>query len=340
MDRAVNRELEGSDMELKDVLAGRIEIVNRALNEALEGAENEKLQAAMRHIPMAGGKRLRPILAMLCADAISGSGERTVPFGVSLELIHNFTLLHDDVMDQDELRRGVKTVHVLFDEATAINAGDVLFAQAFETLSITDVKDSALRGLVRNVATAVRKIGEGQQMDKDFENRTDISRNDYLKMIEYKTAQLFQTAAEGGAVIAEGTDEQIAAMREYGRLLGMGFQIWDDYLDLKADEKLLGKPIGSDIKNGKRTLMMVHALERLDGEKKDRFMKILGNQNATQEEVMGAIALMDEVGSTGYAKELAEDYADKSKDLLSVLPDSEHKNILIKITDYMVQRNK
>ena len=150
-------------MELKDMLAGRIEIVNKALNEALDVAGHEKLQAAMRHIPMAGGKRLRPILAMLCADAISDSGIRTVPFGVTLELIHNFTLLHDDVMDQDDLRRGVKTVHVLFDEATAINAGDVLFARAFEILSNTDVKDSVLRVLVRNVAAAVRKIGEGQQ---------------------------------------------------------------------------------------------------------------------------------------------------------------------------------
>jgi geranylgeranyl diphosphate synthase type I len=327
-------------MELKDTLAGRIDIVNNALNEALDVAGHEKLQAAMRHIPMAGGKRLRPVLAMLCADAISGSGARTVPFGVTLELIHNFTLLHDDVMDQDELRRGVKTVHVLFDEATAINAGDVLFARAFETLSDIDVQDGALRVLVRNVAAAVQKIGEGQQMDKDFENQTDISRDDYLKMIEYKTAQLFQAAAEGGAIIAEGTEEQISALREYGRLLGMGFQIWDDYLDLKADEKLLGKPVGSDIKNGKRTLMVVHALERLEGEKKDEFMRILGNQNATQEEVQGAIAIMDDVGSNVHAKELAEDYAAKSKELLSVLSESEHKNILLEITDYIVQRNK
>lgn len=327
-------------MELKDMLADRIETVNRALDEALDVAEHTKLQEAMRHIPMAGGKRLRPVLAMLCADAISGTGGRTVPFGVSLELIHNFTLLHDDVMDQDELRRGVKTVHVLYDEATAINAGDVLFARAFETLSNTDVKDGELRVLVRNVAAAVRKIGEGQQMDKDFETGTVISLNDYLKMIEYKTAQLFQTAAEGGAIIAGGSEEQIAALREYGRLLGMGFQIWDDYLDLKADEKLLGKPVGSDIKNGKRTLMVVHAMERLEGNKKDEFMNMLGDQDATQESVKRAIALMDEVGSTAYAKELAEDYAEKSKELLSVLPDSEHKAILLKITDYMVQRKK
>jgi geranylgeranyl diphosphate synthase type I len=177
-------------------------------------------------------------------------------------------------------------------------------------------------------------------MDKDFENSTDISRDDYLKMIEYKTAQLFQAAAEGGAIIAGGSEDQIAAMSEYGRLLGMGFQIWDDYLDLKADEDLLGKPVGSDIKNGKRTLMVVHALERLEGDKKTEFMRVLGDLDASEEDVKDAIALMDEVGSTDYAKELAEDYAGKSKELLSWLPESEHKEILMKITDYMVQRKK
>ncbi len=259
---------------------------------------------------------------------------------MTLELIHNFTLLHDDVMDKDELRRGVKTVHVLFDEATAINAGDVLFARAFETLTMTDVNDAVLRELVREVAGAVRNIGEGQQLDKDFENRTDISEGDYLKMIEYKTAMLFQIAVKGGAMIGEGSEEQINAMAEYGRLLGMGFQIWDDYLDLKADEDLLGKPVGSDIRNGKRTLMVVHALARLEGEERNKFLSVLGNQNASQDEVRKALQLMDNVGSTGYAEKMALDFAKKSKELLSVLPESEHKELLGKITDYMVRRRR
>ncbi|UCE72981.1 MAG: polyprenyl synthetase family protein, partial [Methanomassiliicoccales archaeon] len=186
-------------MELKSMLSDRIDAVNIALTGALDVGGQDKLRRAITHIPMAGGKRLRPVLAMLTADAVSEKGDKAVPFGVALELIHNFTLLHDDVMDKDELRRGVKTVHVLFDEATAINAGDVLFARAFEMLSTTDVSDAVLRNLVREVAEAVRNIGEGQQLDKDFEMRTDISENDYLKMIEYKTAMLFQIAAKGGA---------------------------------------------------------------------------------------------------------------------------------------------
>lgn len=327
-------------MELKDMLSDRIQAVNEALEVALDVGEHDNLRQAIRHIPMAGGKRLRPVLAMLTADAISESGEKVIPFGVSLELIHNFTLLHDDVMDKDSLRRGVKTVHVLFDEATAINAGDVLFARAFETLSTIEVSDAVIRNLVREVAETVRDIGEGQQLDKDFEQRTDITEEDYLKMIEYKTARLFQIASKGGAMIAQGTKEQVNAMSEYGRLLGMGFQIWDDYLDLKADESLLGKPVGSDIKNGKRTLMVVHALARLEATEKETFLKVLGNQNASSDDVNGAIALMDNVGSTSYAEQMALDFAKRSKELLEVLPESEHREILNKITDYMVQRKK
>lgn len=327
-------------MDLGSILKGRINSVNLALENALDVGDSNKLRNAISHIPMAGGKRLRPVLAMITADAISENGEKTIPFGVALELIHNFTLLHDDVMDKDELRRGVKTVHVLYDEATAINAGDVLFARAFEVLSTTDVNNAVLRKLVRETAETVRNIGEGQQLDKDFENRTDIKENDYLKMIEYKTAMLFKIATRGGAMIAGGSEEQIKAMEDYGKLLGMGFQIWDDYLDLKADEKLLGKPVGSDIKNGKRTLMVVHALARLKGEDKNAFLSVLGNYNSSQEDVRNAIELMDQVGSTKYAEQMAHDFAQKSKELLDALPDSEHKDILIKFTDYMVEREK
>jgi geranylgeranyl diphosphate synthase type I len=312
-------------MDIKNMLNDKIEMVNLALKDVLDVGEQEKLRRAVQHIPMAGGKRLRPVLAMLTADAISNSGKKALPFGITLELIHNFTLLHDDVMDKDELRRGVKTVHVLFDEATAINAGDVLFARAFETLTTTNVDGTVLKKLVREVAQAVRNIGEGQQLDKDFENRIDITEKDYMKMIEYKTARLFQIAAKGGAMIAEGTEEQIRSMTDYGRLLGIGFQIWDDYLDLKADENLLGKPVGSDIKNGKRTLMVVH---------------VLGDQNASQQNVARAIEILDITGSTSYAEQMALDFAKKSKELLEVLPQSEHKDILGKITDYMVQRRE
>jgi len=325
-------------MELMERLEPRRKTVNEALIKMLDVGEVAKLKKAMNHLPLAGGKRLRPILAMLVADAISGSGNKTIPFGNALEIIHNFTLVHDDIMDKDDLRRGKKTVHVSFDEPTAIIAGDALFALAFETLASLEVEDSKIRILLKDVAHVVREIAEGQQMDMDFEDRLDVNEEEYLKMIKEKTAVLFAVAAKGGAIIADGTEKQIKSMEEYGRLLGMGFQIWDDYLDISAKEKGLGKPVGSDIKNGKRTLMVVHALKRMNDEDRKRFLSVLGNENASTEEVNSAIALLEKIGSINYAKTMAFNFASEAKKRLDVLPQSEHKELLNDFVDFMVKR--
>ncbi len=325
-------------MELMERLEPRRKTVNEALIKMLDVGEVAKLKKAMNHLPLAGGKRLRPILAMLVADAVSNKGKKTIPFGNALEIIHNFTLVHDDIMDNDNLRRGKKTVHTLFDETIAILAGDALFALAFEILATLEVNDSKIRILLKDMARVVRKISEGQQMDMDFENRLDVSEEEYLKMIEKKTAALFAMAAKGGAIIADGTEKQIKSMEEYGRLLGIGFQIWDDYLDVSGKERKLGKPVGSDIKNGKRTLMVVHALKRLNGEERKRFLSVLGNENASWEAVSSAIALLEKAGSISYAKTLAFDFAAKAKKQLDVLSPSESKEILNDFVDFMVKR--
>ena len=325
-------------MELMERLEPRRKTVNEALIKMLDVGDVAKLKKAMNHLPLAGGKRLRPILAMLVADAVSNKGKKTIPFGNALEIIHNFTLVHDDIMDNDNLRRGKKTVHTLFNETTAILAGDALFALAFEILATLEVNDSKIRILLKDMARVVRKISEGQQMDMDFENRLDVSEEEYLKMIEKKTAALFAMAAKGGAIIADGTEKQIKSMEEYGRLLGMGFQIWDDYLDVSGKERKLGKPVGSDIKNGKRTLMVVHALKRLNDEDRKRFLSVLGNENASLKAVNSAIALLEKIGSINYAKTMAFNFAAEAKKRLDVLPQSEHKELLNDFVDFMVKR--
>ncbi len=326
-------------MELMERLETRRKTVNEALIKMLDVGDVAKLKKAMNHLPLAGGKRLRPILAMLVADAVSNKGKKTIPFGNALEIIHNFTLVHDDIMDNDDLRRGKKTVHTLFDETIAILAGDALFALAFEILATLEVNDSKIRILLKDMARVVRKISEGQQMDMDFENRLNVSEEEYLEMIEKKTAALFAMAAKGGVIIADGTEKQIKSMEEYGRLLGMGFQIWDDYLDVSAKEKRLGKPVGSDIKNGKRTLMVIHALKRLNDEERKRFLSVLGNENASLEAVNSAIALLEKVGSINYARTMAFNFTAEAKKRLDVLPQSEHKEILNDFVDFMVKRD-
>jgi geranylgeranyl diphosphate synthase type I len=322
---------------MKEILE-RATIIDEYLMKYLEDGKPEKLIRAVRHYPEAGGKRLRPVLAMLVADAISGKERESIPFGCCLEIIHNFTLIHDDVMDEDPMRRGRPAVHVLFDVPTAIIAGDAMFARGFEVLAEVEVAPEKTRRLLSLVAKTVWIIAEGQQMDIDFENSDSVTVDEYLEMIEKKTAILFACAAQGAAMIAEGSEEQEKDMFEYARLLGLGFQIWDDVLGITADEKKLGKPVGSDIRNGKRTLVILHALENADEEDKKIIFSTLGRENATNEEVAGIIEALERTGSIEFAKNKAMDYARRAKKCLESLPDSESKELLKGLVDYSVKR--
>ncbi|MCK4718550.1 MAG: polyprenyl synthetase family protein [Thermoplasmata archaeon] len=324
-------------MELTDMIKDRIKLVNDNIVPSIQ-ADVPALQDAMRHYPVAGGKRLRPVMALVVSAAVGGNDEKTLPYALALEMTHNFTLIHDDLMDHDSLRRGRKAVHVLWGEATAINSGDALFALAFRLLAKVEVGHAVFLEILEDFSRMVQGIAEGQQLDMDFEKMKKVTEEEYLIMVEKKTALMFQYAAKGGALIGGGTRQQVEAMSEYGRLLGIGFQIWDDLLDIEADEEALGKPVGSDIKNGKRTLAAVWALENLDGANKEAFLKAYGNQNATKEDMAGAVEAMQKGGAIAYAKKQALAYAEKSKELLGVLSPSKEKDILLYVVDYMVNR--
>lgn len=329
-------------VDVNKELARMAKRVDKALLPYLETGDYEKLRRAMAHYPEAGGKRLRPTMAIKVAQAVGGEGRDAVPFGCALEIIHNFTLVHDDVMDQDEMRRGRPAVHVLYDVPTAIIAGDALFALAFEILAKTKVDGERLRRLLRSVSRTVYLVAEGQQMDIDFESSPDVTMGAYMEMVEKKTAVLFACAAEGGAIIGGGTERQIRDMREYARLLGIGFQIWDDVLGLTADQKVLGKPVGSDIRNGKRTLIAVHAMETLgpSGKRKHvKVLKALGDEHATDEEVRDVIDLFHDLGSLDYVKDMALDYAGRAKKKLRSLPGSRDREFLGALVDFSVGRS-
>ncbi|MEM3852233.1 MAG: polyprenyl synthetase family protein [Methanomassiliicoccales archaeon] len=327
-------------MSVMDRLSGRRALINREIEIALAVGENETLRSAMKHYPLAGGKRLRPLIAFLAADAISGAGEATVPFGAGLELIHNFTLVHDDIMDHADMRRGITSVHKKFDMPTAILAGDALFALAFEEICRLKVDDVLLRIILNDTAVAVREVAEGQQMDMEFEKRDDVGINEYLTMVGKKTARLYFAAARIGAIIARGSIEQIRAMGECGHLMGIGFQIWDDVLDLEGDEEKTGKPFGGDLREGKRTLMIVHALGSLKGEDKKDLLSVLGNQKASRRMLQDSIELLHNCGSISYAKNFALEYMREAREKLSLLPDGEAKDLLTDLMDYMVRREE
>jgi geranylgeranyl diphosphate synthase type I len=328
-------------MDIVKEMARTAKDIDNALLPYLDVGKHDKLRKAMKHYPEAGGKRLRPLMAITVAEAVGGRGRAAIPFGCCLEIIHNFTLVHDDVIDQDPVRRGRPAVHVLYDIPTAIIAGDALFAIAYRVLAETDVDGEGLRRLVRSVSDTVYLIAEGQQMDVDNEDSPDVTIDAYLEMVEKKTAVLFACAAEGGAIIGRGSERQIKDMFEYARLLGIGFQIWDDVLGLEGEEKVLGKPVGSDIRNGKRTLILLHAMEQLgDKGRKEKkgVLRALGNDQATEAEVKKVIDLFRELGSIEYAKQRTLQYAAEAKAKLACIEDSREKDLLEQLVDFAVGR--
>jgi geranylgeranyl diphosphate synthase type I len=329
--------------QLYDVLNKYKRRIDARIDKYLQIGENQILRSAMRYYPLGGkktGKRLRPICAMLVADAISKRGFATIPFGICIELIHNFTLVHDDIIDKDEWRHGERTAHIVYGVETAINTGDALFARAFEILGYAKYQPEITTILLQDVATTVRKIAEGQQWDMDFEKRFDITEDAYLKMIGYKTAALFQLATKGGALIAGGSKKQIKNMAEYGRLIGLGFQIQDDLLDVTGDAQKRGKDFGSDIRNGKRTIIVCHALHHMSTADKKKFLNIFGSKNASLNDIKNAVMLLEKIGSIQYAASKASEFSKKAQKMLAVLEDSKYKDTLYQLTSYMVTREK
>ncbi len=325
-------------MDLTQELITRATRFNKALTSYLQNGEPKVLYDAVRHLPFAGGKRLRPVIAMIACESVCGNSERAIPFSMSLELLHNFTLVHDDIMDHSQLRRNKPSVHVKFGEPTAIMAGDLLFAKSFEVMHMLEVDDATFKKLDYLLVNCIREICEGQQLDVGFEQQKYITEQEYLEMIRKKTAVLFSLATEGGTIIGDGTPDQINGLKTYGTVLGLAFQIWDDYLDISSNEKTLGKDIGNDIRNGKKTLIAVHALRTATGPQKKLLDSSFGNKQATEQEVKNVFSAFQQLGSIEYAKKKALDYNTRAKNALSSLPDSGEKQILQELADYVMKR--
>jgi len=327
-------------MDLKQVLEDKASFFNKELEQFLKNGKPPTLYNAARHLPMAGGKRLRPCIAMLSCEAVSGKIKNVMPYAIALELLHNFTLVHDDIMDKSKLRRNMPSVHMKYGEPTAIMAGDLLFTKAFEAMHNLSLNLQIFKKLEYGMINCIREICEGQQLDIEFEIRNDVTEQEYLEMIRKKTAVLFQLSSEGGALSCDGSKEVVNALSEYGESLGLAFQIQDDCLDISSDEETLGKDIGNDIRNGKKTLIAVHCLNNASGENKILLSKIFGNKNATNEEVKKIYKLFIEIGSVEYAKNAAIKYNEKAKNALSVLRNSNAKEALIQLADYSIRREK
>ncbi|MBC7120721.1 MAG: polyprenyl synthetase family protein [Candidatus Methanosuratus sp.] len=289
------------------------------------------------HLPSHGGKRMRPYLVIKSCEAVGGEKESAVTPAAAVELLHNFTLVHDDIMDNDIMRRGVPTVHVLWGTPTAILAGDLLFAEAFDAILGSTLDDYRARRVASILAKATIRLSVGQFQDMSFEGRDDILEEEYLEMISGKTATLFRACAEIGAVIGGGREEIIAKLGEYGWNLGMAFQIFDDYLGMTSSEDELGKSVGNDLREGKKTLIVIKGMQT---KSKDAIKSLLGNRNTPQAELSSLISSLREEGVLDYVRGKAMGYVEDAKRALSCLPDSNPKESLVQLVEFAVKRRK
>lgn len=319
-------------MDLFTYLETVADEVDTALEREFGGLPGE-LNKASAHLLVAGGKRLRPAVVMLAADMIKkGRSQEIFPAALALEVTHTFTLIHDDIMDGDAVRRGVPTVHTVWNEPTGILAGDVLYAHAFKLICTAIAADAAKVRSVTTLANACAELCEGQHMDMSFEDRDDVDEWEYIEMVSKKTGILYAAAAAIGATLAGCSAHQAQSLYEWGLSSGIAFQIQDDYIDLMADSSKSGKDRASDLRQGKQTLVAILAREK--GIDLSKYRK----PDLTAGEIDEAIALLEEGGVLEEVRGIAQSRVERAKSMLSIFPDCDEKDCLMQITDYFVSR--
>ena len=328
---------ENSASNVLAALGQHRDVVEEIIHENLSKIQQERLRGAMSHLFTGGGKRLRAIMPRLVGDAVGNGHQGHYTLGACIEIIHNFTLVHDDIMDQDPIRRGLDAVHVAYDDPTAINAGDAMLALGFEMLADSShIQDSQLRHVVSAIGQMVRHVAEGQQEDFEFEDRDSVSEEEYISMIAGKTSAMFETCAETGAILAGADSETVANMANWGLNLGLCFQIMDDYIDMTSDTETLGKPAGSDIVQGKRTLIAIHALE--SGADLPTFHKLFGTESTDTSELAVAVQELNDNGSIQYALDRAMEHHRIAHGCLDKLEQTPAVDLLRDMTDFQLVR--
>ncbi len=269
--------------DAKMYFARLAELINGDLSSAVTTEFPPSLYNPMRYVLSSTGKRFRPILLIMSCEAVGGTARTAYEASLAIEILHNFTLVHDDIMDNDDLRRGRPTVHKKWNESIAILAGDGLIALAYRYLLMTE--SPRLRKIIKIFSEAIINICEGQALDKDMEDLSEVSINDYLYMIERKTGVLMGISAEIGALLGKSSRKQVEALSRFGLDLGLAFQIQDDLLDIVSEETVLGKDLGSDIAEGKKTYPILKFIENGPGKEAGYVRDILSSRNASAKDI-------------------------------------------------------
>ena len=309
--------------------------INNILSKALKGRKPVSLYEPGTYILNSGGKRLRPMLVLLSAKAVGGTFKNSYNAAAAVEMLHNFTLVHDDIMDNADKRRGRLTLHKKYDHNTAILAGDSLLSVAYEYL-LKDCNGNT-RELISSFTHGLIEVCEGQSMDTDFESRKNVSLSDYLIMIKKKTAAMAEMCCRIGAILGGGSSVQVSALGNYGLNLGIAFQIQDDLLDISADEKKFGKTIGGDLVEGKKTFLFLEALEKSRGEDRKLLLKIIEKEGIRRNQVLKYKQLYEKLGVLDDARKQIQVYTKKALSSIKIL-DKENYDIFLWLADSLINR--
>ena len=289
--------------------------------------EPSNLYDPVSYILTLKGKRLRPILTLMATDIFSNSYKAGLDAALAVEVFHNFSLVHDDIMDSAELRRGNKTVHKKWNVSTGILSGDVMLIQAYQLFE--NYEGEVFVDLAKLFSKTAIEVCEGQQYDVDFETRDNVKTSDYLKMITYKTAVLLGASMKMGAIIARASKEDQDKIYDFGKYLGIAFQLQDDYLDAFGDETKFGKKIGGDILENKKTYLYLKAIEFLSEDKKNQLLGLYTNNNSSEEKIKTTKALFEESGSVDYTVKEIKKYTNSAFEILESLNISAEKKKLL-----------
>ena len=310
--------------------------VEQAATQKKIPATPENLYDPLRYFLSIGGKRMRPILTLMAAQAFGVEKEESIHAGLAIEFFHNFSLIHDDIMDKAPVRRGMQTVHEKWNSSIAILSGDVLLVEAYQQLLA--YPDQRLAPLLLRFNQTAIEVCEGQQMDMDFEERADVHEDEYIEMIRLKTSVLLGCALEFGAILAHQSEETRKRIYDFGVELGIAFQIQDDILDLYADPEKFGKQVGGDILSNKKTLLMLRAKHLAESNNDPRFDALI-QMPSNDEKIEFAKSLFIEIGAVAAVTQVMNDYYNKAMSDLDALPISaEMKAPLIELAEYLLNR--
>ena len=320
------------------IMTEYIKIFEDYLKKELKYIKPENLYNPVKYLLESGGKRLRPIIALNVSELLGGKISDTLPAAAALEIFHNFTLAHDDIMDNSMLRRGKKTINSKWDNNTGILSGDVMLIISYEVLN--QYQDSKYIHLSKKLTEISRLVCEGQQADMDFASKNDITENEYFEMIKNKTAVLIGCSFMFGGIVAEANDLNTNLLYEIGLNLGIAFQLEDDLLDCFGDQEKFGKKIGGDIIEKKKTLLYLFTNSKLESEKKLEFENVFNSNEIAESEKINSIKLFYETsGALKYVKNKVKVYFDKADQLINKLElDNDTKRKLNQFSKTLLNR--